>query len=185
MRFVRSSGRPLLAALGLGALGCQALLGDFEIADPPTSTVTTLGRDCAPSAFRCRGAELEMCGADRRSWEHVATCASDGECDASAAACHPCHPGDYGCDGLGNLQQCDNFGKLKVTQQCATPVSCAVKNNRATGLCVDPVCAPGTFQCTENRLETCARDRDYFEVVALCASAPLCDAAAATAHAYW
>ena len=179
---MRSFGRPLLAALGLGALGCQALLGDFEIEEPPPSTVTTLGSDCAPSAFRCRGAELEMCGADRRSWEHVATCASAGECDASAATCHLCHPGDYGCDGLGNLQICDNTAKLKVTQQCATPISCAVKDNRATGLCVDPLCAPGTFQCTDNELRACAPERDHFELVAVCASAPLCDADAAAAQ---
>jgi hypothetical protein len=168
----------LLAALGLAALGCQALLGDFEIAEPPPPK-TTLGSLCAPNAFRCNGPALEACGADRRSWAVITTCASDGECDASAAACHVCRPGDYGCDGLGNLQRCNNSGKLQLEGVCATPTSCFVKNNRATGDCVEPICEIGDFQCEQNRLLTCAPERDHFELVALCASEPLCDADAA------
>jgi hypothetical protein len=178
LSFAWSSPRAVLATLALAVVGCQALLGDFEIADPPAPE-TKLGSLCSPNAFRCNGPDLEACGADRQSWDVLKTCASADECDASAAACHPCRPGDYGCDGFGNLQRCSNSLTWRTEATCETASSCLVKDNRTSGVCASPVCEKGAFSCKGNRLLTCAPERDYFELVAPCASAPLCDADAA------
>ena len=162
------------AGLALCSLGCQVVLGDFKTEEPSTAP-SGLGTTCEPSAFRCDGAELQACSADRRGWQLVTKCASPGQCDASAAACRSCTPGEAGCND-GVRQLCNGAGELDFAEDCAGgPHQCVLQGDRSIARCVSAICQPGAFLCDGNRLRTCAPEGDHWTLVARCASGPLCD----------
>jgi len=170
----------VIAGLALASAGCQLLFGDYRVAETQAPALT-LGSVCAPGTFRCQGAALQACAANRSGFDAVETCGSAGECDATAGVCHACVSGDYGCDGNGELQRCDDAGRLQPFMPCATPALCHVAGDRRSGTCNDLVCDAGTFTCDGNRLLRCAPGGDHLDFVARCASEPVCDAAQAAA----
>lgn len=177
MRLAACTRRLVGAWLALCPLGCQAFLGDFSIAEEPAAPAG-LGTTCEPSAFRCNDADLEACRPDRRGWQLVTHCPSAGQCDASAAACRTCIPGEAGCND-GERQLCNGSSELTAMQDCGAPSLCVLKGDRSLATCSPAACNPGDFWCDGNRLRTCAPERDHWTLVARCASAALCDKASA------
>jgi hypothetical protein len=112
----------------------------------------------------------------------VTHCASAGQCDASAAACRSCTPGEAGCND-GQRQVCNAAGELENPEKCDGPAQCLLQGDRSAARCDPAICEPGAFFCDGNRLRTCAPERDHWTLVARCASIPLCDAAKATEQA--
>lgn len=177
MAFAGCTRRLVGAWLALCPLGCQAILGDFHLEEEPAVS-SGLGTTCEPSAFRCNDADLEACRPDRRGWQLVTHCASAGQCDASAAACRTCTPGEAGCND-GERQLCTSGGELENKEDCGAPALCILQGDRSSARCGMAACDPGAFFCDGNRLRTCAPERDHWKLVARCASVPLCNAASA------
>jgi hypothetical protein len=161
------------AWLALCPLACQAILGDFKT-EEQNAAPQGLGTTCEPSAFRCDGADLQACSPDRRGWQLVAHCASAGQCDASAAACRSCTPGEAGCNDR-ERQLCNSAGELAFAEDCGAAARCVLKGDRSVARCSSALCEPGAFMCDGNRLRTCAPEGDHWTLVARCASVPLCD----------
>jgi hypothetical protein len=175
----------LLAALALSsaAFGCQAILGDFEIEPAPVED-TSLGTACAPGAARCTEGTLEVCAANRQSFEVAAECGRPELCDPTAQACHPCTAGDYACNGAA-LSSCSAAGQWQLVTTCAAPEVCAVEDNRRSGRCLPalPQCANTEFVCDGRVLLRCTPGGDRLELVERCVSVEYCDAAAANDQA--
>lgn len=157
----------------LGPLGCQAILGDFAI-EPQTKEPSGLGTACEPSELHCQGKTLEVCAPDRRGFTALVECATPGQCDASAGACRACFPGEAACNG-GVRQVCNGSGELEDTEDCKSTPLCRLEGDRSAASCAAPLCGTGEFTCDGNRLLECAPGRDHWELVARCASGPLCD----------
>ena len=177
----RSLGRLLAACLtlgSLGSLGCQALLGDFEIEPQPAAGPSGLGTACEPSELRCDGPTLGTCAPDRRGFVPLLRCDTAGQCDATAGTCRACAPGEAACNGRFR-QTCNAAGELENAEDCQTSALCQVGPTRSTASCVSPLCTAGEFSCDMNRLLECAPGRDHFDLVARCASGPTCDPARA------
>jgi hypothetical protein len=167
-------GRLLGAWLVVGSLGCQAVLGDFEIVEPPPAPVG-LGATCEPSALRCNGPNLELCAPDRRGWQPLLRCDTAGQCDASAGTCRTCTPGEAACNGAWR-QVCNDAGELESVEDCQTPALCRLAGDRSTASCTPPTCNKSSFTCEANRLLECAIGRDHWNLLQRCDSGPLCDA---------
>jgi len=166
--------RLLGACLTLGSLGCQAVLGDFQIEPQPAAEPSGLGTACEPSELRCNGATLETCAPDRRGFTPLAHCATAGQCDATAGTCRACTPGEAACNG-SMLQLCNPAGELEDAQDCQTSALCHLDGDRSAASCIPPLCNRGDFSCDVNRLLECATGRDHWELVARCAASPQCD----------
>jgi hypothetical protein len=162
---------------GLGAIGCQVLLGDFEIDDSGIGP-GGLGTACAPNSFRCREASLERCRADRRGFELFETCASAALCDPTAGSCRPCVANEFACSD-GELRSCAGEGGFTNPVACDTPALCRIESNRA-GRCAPPLCDAGSFSCDSGWLLACAKTRDRWDLVEYCGTDGSCDAAIAT-----
>ncbi len=159
-------------------LGCQVVLGDFEL-DPSPPKPSGLGSACEPNAFFCDGDTLEVCADDRRGFEPVETCKAPATCDATAGSCRPCLEGEFACNGTA-LSRCDAAGQFQPVDTCPTPVQCTVAADRKSGVCATPICSPaGGFHCDNAALVQCRDNQDGYELVEDCGSADLCDADAA------
>jgi len=177
----RSVGRLLGAWVAVSSLGCQVVLGDFEIEEPAPAPLG-LGTTCEPSALRCNGPDLEQCAADRRGWEPLLRCETAGQCDATAGACRSCRPGEAACNG-SSRQVCNALGELETVEDCQTPALCRLAGDRSTASCAPATCNEGEFSCDVNRLLACGPGRDHWDLVARCDSGPLCDATQAADQA--
>jgi hypothetical protein len=149
---------PFMFAVGLG--GCQLLTGDFEVA-PAES-----GAPCHPGEVRCEGSKLLGCGGDLR-FVTLEDCSSAATCDPSARACRPCTPGERACNGA-ELLVCESSG-WRSERECATPELCVFPGDRSTGQCAPPICEWGEYRCDGSVLFRCARARDHWELLELCA----------------
>lgn len=158
------------------APACQVAFGDFEI-DGSRLVVS-----CQPNSTRCYGAKIQRCLGGSEWTDEGTPCASADLCNLAALACTPCQPGEYQCSET-QLQLCGDDLKWKAKEICATAALCSVTADRRAGMCVEPGCpVSGQHQCVGNRLQRCALDQSRWDDVELCASASLCDAAAADAQ---
>ncbi|HYO93320.1 MAG TPA: hypothetical protein VER33_02360 [Polyangiaceae bacterium] len=164
-------------ALSLWALllapACQVAFGDFKI---DTSRLVV---SCQPNSTRCYASKIQRC-LGGSEWTDVGPpCPSADLCNLAALACTPCQPGEYQCSET-QLQLCGDDLKWKVSATCASAALCSVTADRRSGACAEPGCPlPGQHRCSGNRLQRCALDQSRWDDVELCASASLCDAAAA------
>lgn len=102
------------------------------------------------------------------------TCASQAECNLNTIDCRPCAYGEQVCRGNA-LERCSEGGWSPV-DTCQTTALCLTGLGGTVGECLQSLCEPGWY-CNGPRLERCSADRDRFELVALCATSELCDAA--------
>jgi hypothetical protein len=161
----------------VGAGGCQAVLGDFEVeefVDPG------LGAACNPNTFRCREKRLERCKDDRRGFELVMACESAATCDPTAGACRPCVANQLACND-GVLELCAGDAGWTSQGTCETAALCHVDETRTIGACAAPLCELGSFSCEGGWLLACATTRDRWDLVEYCGADERCDAAVAAA----
>jgi hypothetical protein len=172
----------LLCLSSLG-LGCEAILGSFEL-EPVESTEVGLGSACAPDVARCNGSVLELCSPDRNGFERRGDCGGVHACDPSAGACHPCSPGDFACNG-SQLQSCDASTSWQPGPKCATAELCTLAVDRRGGDCALPAmgCTPGGYVCDGRNLLRCSNGLDRAEFIERCATAAHCDPNLASAQA--
>ncbi len=159
--------KPLRALLPLLFLasGCQEAFGDFEEVPAPPPRVV----ECNPREYRCSGATLERCKADRSGWEVAEQCASRNDCNLKTESCSPCNPGEFQCNGA-DLEQCDS-GAWQTVAGCASAALC----DPLAGTCVMQVCGEGELRCSAvAELLRCAPELDRFERVEQCGSYALC-----------
>jgi hypothetical protein len=176
----RAAGRrslPFVLLVGAVLSACQAVLGDFEVADVKPHP---LGMACVPNSFRCVGARLERCQDDRNGFERYLTCDGENLCDPTAGACRACVPNQFACSD-GELRTCGADGVWTNPVKCETAALCTVTTNRNVGSCTAPVCDAGSFSCQDGWLLACSAGRDRWDLVEYCGPADRCDAAAATA----
>jgi hypothetical protein len=161
------------------APACQVAFGDFKI---DTSRLVV---SCQPNSTRCYGAKIQRC-LGGSEWIDVGTpCPSADLCNLAALACTPCQPGEYQCSEA-QLQRCGDDLKWTVATTCASTALCSVAADARSGACGEPGCPmPGQHRCfgepgnATSRLQRCPLDQSGWDDVELCASASLCDAAAA------
>lgn len=163
--------RLLTAALGALALSaCQLVLGGFTI--ELLSDERELGSACDPEEYRCVGAELEVCAADRGSFVPFRTCDGPDACSVTSAACRPCTPGELECRGQ-TLVQCAPDLTWTTSMECAGDARCRIADGVAS---CESACAEGDLSCEGARLLQCNRHGEY-EESELCATPELCTAA--------
>lgn len=128
---------------------------------------------CTPGAYRCSGAELEQCGANR-VWVPNATCAGPGYCNASRKTCTPtpCSPGSRQCSG-SEWQECSAQGTWTLLEECDAAGLCDVEAG-----CTLATCDVGDYRCTGETLERCSIQQNAWVQVQACQNAALCNAAA-------
>jgi hypothetical protein len=128
---------------------------------------------CTPGFYRCNGARLEQCSANRL-WVASETCAGPGYCNASLEACTetPCTPGRRQCSGP-EWQQCSAQGTWTLLDDCEAASLCDVE-----GGCTLPTCDVGDYRCTGQTLERCSINQNAWVQVQACQNAALCNAAA-------
>lgn len=171
--------RSLLVGLVAGAalVGCQTVLGDFEVGEFEPGA---LGSVCRPNSYRCQGARLERCRDNRTGFEPVTTCESAGMCDPSAGTCRTCSVGEFACSD-GELRTCSGDAAWSNATQCETAALCRVNPDRGGGTCDPPQCETGSFLCEGGWLLACAPTRDRWNLVEYCGADAICDAATAAA----
>jgi len=147
--------------------GCQSIFGDFEETPEPPPRVIA----CNVREYRCDGAALERCKADRSGWELAEQCASPAECNLRSQSCTPCKAGEFQCNGA-SLERCD-AGVWQPHASCASAELC----DAVGGTCVLQPCVAGELRCSGAELLRCAPGLDRFERVELCGSPALCTAA--------
>ena len=177
--------RLFLAGFPLFAIGCQAVLGGFEIdeqssGEPPTFVFGTGGQSesstggasgqgssgeaCeVPGVRRCSEAKLELCVGGR--WQQETVCRTANHCDVSLGRCLGCVVGESRCAGAKAQQVCDT-----TTEQWAPQTDCDVgwRCDENRGQCVK--CDPGEGVCQDSGpspilLCQCAADRLHWEPV--------------------
>lgn len=155
----------------------DALMGDPYAPDIPTEQLERLGctpPGCAPGRYRCEGAELMLCGANRTGYvERVAACESPRHCDASRGRCTltPCLVGERQCNG-DEYRVCTASG-WDVLQTCPSGGPCDPQAG-----CLATSCAPNEYRCDGAQLERCNVERNGWIPVQTCATAGLCNVAA-------
>lgn len=165
----------------LNPANCNALI-DTLVGDPyapeiPTEQLERLGctpPGCAPGRYRCEGADLMLCGANRTGYiEPVARCESALHCDASRGRCAdaPCAPGERQCNG-DQYRVCTTTG-WDVLDTCPSGAPC----DPLTG-CLETLCRPNEYRCDGAELERCNVERNGWIPVRACAAAALCNVAA-------
>jgi hypothetical protein len=145
-----------LAVCLLLAGGCQAVLGDFEVAPAPAEEpASVLGAECEPGAYRCTNEVLETCSDDRNGFVAVETCQSAAECNLNVLSCRPCVPGERMCrDNV--LELCKDDLSWQTEATCATGALCSVAPDHSSGECHPPVCdVGGGHLCEGAKLVRC------------------------------
>lgn len=165
-----------LAGLALAlAPGCQVLFGDYKV-----DTKGLEAQVCRVDEYRCTGALLEVCAANRSHWETFAMCDTADQCNLNADSCRPCQAGvERQCAGA-TLFTCNASGQWEKLKDCASAALCSA----AIGDCIAPGCTtPGKHRCSpEGVLERCSADQARWERVAACASPADCNADQADAQ---
>lgn len=137
---------------------------------------------CTAGNYQCNGATLDVCNADTGGWDPVATCQTDGLCQATRSAnetaCRPplCKAGETRCVD-GQPQIC-NAG---LTEFRANGPACATVELCVDGACAPPVCAPNDRRCTSAQPAICNPGRTGFVADGMpCASVALCNQSTGT-----
>jgi hypothetical protein len=158
-------------------LGCQSLLGDFEIDD------TTPGGDSCEGSFRCSESWLYCENESDGTWAQIDSCGTPDQCDSSLGRCTVCESGDHRCNGA-KLETCkaDRTG-WTVVQTCATADECNL-NSRSCRACTPgepPMCAGAD----QTELRQCGEDQTW-QTRDTCATKELCAATVeAAANPSW
>jgi hypothetical protein len=166
----------------LNPANCNALIttlvGDPYAPDIPTEQLARLGCSppgCAPGRYRCDGAELMLCGANRTGYvDRIATCDSARHCDATRGRCAPgpCAVGERQCNG-DQYRVCTASG-WDVLDTCPSGAPC----DPQSGCLTQTLCGPNEYRCNGANLERCNVERDGWIPVRTCAAAGLCNVAA-------
>ena len=124
---------------------------------------------CTADAFRCKGAELQVCDPEGDPpWHTIKTCPSALTCDAQAGLCHVCEPGDFRCAGW-QLEMCNAEGAgFDRSAQCTSSVYCDATGGRCR------VCLSGEADCNGATLNVCNPAGDGWTATE-CQSADLCN----------
>lgn len=155
----------------------DALLGDPYAPNIPRDQLERLGctpPGCAPGRYRCEGAELSLCGADRTGYvEVIGVCESPRHCDASRGRCapSPCVAGERQCNG-DEYRVCTATG-WEVLETCPRGGPCDPQMG-----CLPTACGPNEYRCSGAELERCNVERNGWIPVQTCSSAGLCNVAA-------
>jgi hypothetical protein len=170
--------RLFLAGLPLFAMGCQVVLGSFEVdeqgsGEPPITVFGTGGQSVSstggasgqgeacdvPGVRRCSDAKLELCVGGQ--WQEQTVCRTASHCSVALGRCLGCVEGESRCAGAKAQQLCD-----ATTEQWAPQTACDVgwrcDENRGQCLRCDPlegVCVSASVLCQ------CAEDRQHWEPV--------------------
>ncbi len=172
---------PAILAAALATLwataGCHWLAGDFEVGAVSTAGAggTEAGdvpvgvASCDAGDVRCQGAALQRCDpAADPPWRTTQTCPSTVTCDAQAALCHVCSPGEHRCAGW-ELESCNAVGSdFDRIALCNSSVYC----DAVAGRCL--TCLAGEAHCEGAALSVCNGTGDGW-VVTQCESADLCN----------
>lgn len=158
----------------LGLSACQLVLGDFTVEF--VSEERELGSACEPDEYRCNGAELEVCAADRQAFEPFRTCDGPNACNLTSSSCRACTPGELECHG-STLVQCAADLSWAPSAECTADTRCQIDAN-GIGACVPRACVEGALRCEGALLLQCNR-RGEFEESQLCATSELCTASLA------
>lgn len=155
----------LLALLCL--IGCQSLLGDFEIDG------TANEGDGCEGRYRCSESWLYCENESDGSWTQIDSCGTADQCDSSAGRCTVCKSGDFRCN-LTKLETCkaDRSG-WTVVQTCTTADECNL-NSRTCRACTPgetPMCAGPN----QTELRQCGDDQTW-QTRDTCATKELCAA---------
>lgn len=173
--------KPFLAGLPLLAMGCQVVLGGFDVDEqglggPAASVLSTGGQPASstggasgqgppgevcevPGVSRCSGVKLESCVGGQ--WKEQSVCRTEDHCDVSLGRCLGCVEGESRCAGAKAQQLCDT-----TTEQWAPQTDCGVgwSCDETLGRCLK--CAPLEGVCVGTSvLCQCAEDRLHFEPV--------------------
>jgi hypothetical protein len=164
----------------LNTANCNALieplLGDPYAPAMSGSMLRVLGctaPGCAPGRYKCDGANLTLCGANRTNYlDRVDTCITPRHCDANAGRCNsvPCTIGQRQCSG-NEYQVCTESG-WKVEEICDPTAPCDAQSG-----CQPTLCRPNEYRCSGEQLERCNVERTGWIPVEVCASQALCDVA--------
>jgi hypothetical protein len=130
---------------------------------------------CGSDAYRCVGAALEKCKADRTGYQPAETCASAPLCDAKSQRCvtQTCPvAGGYQCFGQ-DLKQCaTDFTKWNQVKTCPVGQYC---DSGANPGCLT-ACPANPLRCNGKVLEQCSAAGGW-TTKATCATADLCNCA--------
>jgi hypothetical protein len=165
----------------LNTANCYALIDEL-VGDPyarnmPTGQLERLGctpPDCTPGRYRCDGADLLLCNANRTGYlDRMDTCTGPRYCNASAGRCtpEPCSVGDHQCSG-DEYQVCTLAGWEGI-ETCSSGAPC-----EATSGCQETLCRPNEYLCDGAQLERCNVSRTGWIPVKTCQTSALCDVAA-------
>jgi hypothetical protein len=163
----------LLSLACLCLLACQAVVGDFEVAEPD--------QDCDENRYRCMG-ELLYCVRTANGKEEptlIEKCNSAAECDSAGGKCTVCKAGDVRCNGQ-RLETCaPDRASWTLRETCPEGEACNVAS-------VDcRACQPGEMQCSgagQLDLQVCNDDHKWGPPEP-CATSELCDLSVQTASA--
>jgi len=134
---------------------------------------------CMPGVRQCNGPMLQVCNAERTAWDLVATCETDGLCQATLVAGNAtcmapaCKPTDTQCvDGQPQVCNAGRTGFRDNGAACVTVELC----NAGRGTCGTPVCEPNQTTCNGAQPQICNAGRTALEAHGeACASAALCN----------
>ncbi len=165
----------------LNTANCNALIEEL-VGTPYTQYLTPaelekLGCNppsCTPGRFRCDGASLRRCNANRTGYiDLAATCQSPRHCDASAGICQPvpCTVNTTQCSG-NEFQVCTPAG-WQVNDRCSSGAQCDTRLG-----CQPAACEPNGYRCNGADLVRCNVDRTGWIPVRACATEGLCNVAA-------
>lgn len=165
----------------LNPANCNALIESL-VGDPyapliPTEELERLGctaPGCAPGRYRCDGANLMLCGANRTGYlDRVGTCMSPRHCKASAGVCSPdpCTVGEHQCSG-DEFQVCTATG-WQLVEQCSSGAPCDPRSG-----CQATACRSNEYRCNGVELERCNVERTDWIPVSTCDTTALCNVAA-------
>jgi alpha-tubulin suppressor-like RCC1 family protein len=136
---------------GSGTDTSQVCEADQEFCNAAGKTCTR----CAPGAFFCDGATLNLCDTDGQNYSFKATCQSSVLCDAANGACKTpaCNVGQFQCDDAGGLQACDRGGNWQRLDTCASKAQCDINGAYYGGRCQP--CLPGSNSCVGGDIQGC------------------------------
>jgi len=146
-----------------------------------TSLLACEPAPCDDGEYRCTGAALELCNADRTGFDLVQNClGGPAFCDSAAGVCSdvPCDVGDTRCSGA-QVERCraDQSGFEAVPgalNTCATPQLC-INNGQVPAFCQGISCTPNQTVCTGSQLQRCnAGQTGFVNVGPACPRPDLC-----------
>jgi formylglycine-generating enzyme len=179
-----------------GSAGDAGAAGDSGAAGAAGSGMGAIGSDGTPcptaAALACAGNAQKValiCDGQTMLWKVAAVCSGQqlcdsepgpnaGSCQDPAPACVGKEPGDVGCAGPDRVRCGPDLVTTTTLASCKSALHCT----QSTGdTCV--ACTVGEATCEGASLQLCNAKQDAFAESKKCATAALCDAAAAACKA--